>query len=159
MHTRPFDAYLLERDAAVADIVRAAAARIPVFHTRLIAAGIDAAAVRGSADLDTLAILTKDQLLEAQRAAALLRDGEAAEAIERYLMSGKASAERRLRAHSIAAGSAFAAGDYRRASDHAAQYLAAATPEPAREVEGMRRLKQIADLLSAEPRQRLGRPP
>jgi phenylacetate-CoA ligase len=68
MHTRPFDAYLLERDAAVADIVRAAAARIPVFHTRLIAAGIDAAAVRGSADLDTLAILTKDQLLEAQRA-------------------------------------------------------------------------------------------
>lgn len=94
-------------------------------------------------------------LLEAQRAAALLRDGEAAEAIERYLMSGEASAERRLRAHSIAAGSAFAAGDYRRASDHAAQYLAAATPEPARKVEGMRRLKQIADLLSAAPRQRL----
>ena len=61
--------YLERCDRAVADTVRAAAARIPVFHARLIAAGIDAAAVRRSADLDRLPILTKDQLLEAQRAA------------------------------------------------------------------------------------------
>jgi len=69
MQASHFSAYLEARDRAVADTVRAAAARIPVLHTRLIAAGIDAGAVRGCADLDRLPILSKDQLIELQRAA------------------------------------------------------------------------------------------
>src|SRR6478752_3721696 len=69
MKAAHFSAYLEARDRAVADTVRAAAARIPVLHTRLIAAGIDTEAVRGCADLDRLPILSKDQLIELQRAA------------------------------------------------------------------------------------------
>jgi phenylacetate-CoA ligase len=69
MQAQSFATYLQERDRTLAETVRAAAVRIPLFHTRLIAAGIDASAVRGSADLDRLPIISKDQLLEAQRAA------------------------------------------------------------------------------------------
>ncbi|HWO15015.1 MAG TPA: hypothetical protein VNN80_36180 [Polyangiaceae bacterium] len=69
MHPSLFEAYLERRDRALADTVRAAAARIPAFQDRLSAAGIDADAVQRSADLDRLPIFTKDQLLDAQRAA------------------------------------------------------------------------------------------
>jgi phenylacetate-CoA ligase len=63
-----FSAYIDGSDRPVAATVRAAAARIPAFLRRLEAAGIDPASVHGSADLERLPILTKDQLLGAQRA-------------------------------------------------------------------------------------------
>lgn len=62
-------AYVKERDAAVVETVRSAAARVPAFAARLAAAGLDPAAVRGVADLDRLPVMTKDELLAAQRAA------------------------------------------------------------------------------------------
>jgi phenylacetate-CoA ligase len=61
-------AYTRERDEAVSQTVRAAAARVPAFATRLAAAGIDPAEVSGAADLARLPVLSKDQLLAAQRA-------------------------------------------------------------------------------------------
>jgi phenylacetate-CoA ligase len=61
-------AYTKERDDAVVQTVRAAAARVPAFAARLAAAGIDPAGVRGAADLGRLPVLGKDQLLAAQRA-------------------------------------------------------------------------------------------
>jgi phenylacetate-CoA ligase len=56
-------------DAAVARTVTAAAARVPAFAARLLRAGLAADAVRGAEDLGRLPLLTKDALLEAQRAA------------------------------------------------------------------------------------------
>jgi phenylacetate-CoA ligase len=61
--------YVRERDAAVADTVRRAAARVPAFAARLAAAGLDPGAVRGAADLEKLPVFSKDELLAAQRAA------------------------------------------------------------------------------------------
>ena len=61
--------YVNQRDAAVAESVRSAAARVPAFAARLEAAGVDPARVRGAADLDRLPVLSKDELLAAQRAA------------------------------------------------------------------------------------------
>ena len=57
-------AHRSQRDAAIARMVAAAAARVPAFAARL-----DAAAVRGAAELAALPVFTKDQLLAAQRAA------------------------------------------------------------------------------------------
>jgi len=68
MLTQSLSAYHQARDAAFADSVRAAAARIPAFAERLLAAGIDAATVSACADLDRLPIMSKDQLVSAQRA-------------------------------------------------------------------------------------------
>jgi phenylacetate-CoA ligase len=62
-------AYVHEHDAAVAEVVGGAAARVPAFAARLVGAGLDPAAVRGAGDLDRLPVLTKDDLLSAQRAA------------------------------------------------------------------------------------------
>jgi phenylacetate-CoA ligase len=60
--------YVKERDAAVVETVGSAAARVPAFAARLAAAGLDAAGVRGAADLDRLPVLAKDDLLASQRA-------------------------------------------------------------------------------------------
>jgi len=61
--------YVRERDAAVAAMVRAAAARVPAFAARLAAAGIDAANVKGAADIARLPVFAKDELHAAQRGA------------------------------------------------------------------------------------------
>jgi phenylacetate-CoA ligase len=62
-------AYVAEREAAAVEAARGAAARVPAFAARLAAAGIDPTALRRAADLDRLPIMTKDELLAAQRAA------------------------------------------------------------------------------------------
>ncbi len=61
--------YVKERDVAVAETVRSAAARVPAFAARLADAGLDPAQVGGAADLERLPVMTKDELLAAQRAA------------------------------------------------------------------------------------------
>lgn len=66
MLAKMISAYAESLDQAVAETVRAAAARVPGFAARLSAAGI--ASVRGTADLARLPVLTKDDLLAAQRA-------------------------------------------------------------------------------------------
>jgi phenylacetate-coenzyme A ligase PaaK-like adenylate-forming protein len=58
-----------QHDPAIAKMVSAAAARVPAFAARLAAAGLDPTAVRSSGDVSRLPVLTKDQLLAAQRAA------------------------------------------------------------------------------------------
>jgi phenylacetate-CoA ligase len=78
-------AYVREADAAVADSVRSAAARVPAFAARLAGAGIDPAAVRGAADLDRLPILAKDDLLAAQRAAPPFGGAVAPDAVVRKI--------------------------------------------------------------------------
>lgn len=55
-------------DATVVDVVRQSARRVPAFADRLAAAGIDAAEVRGVADLDRLPVLSKDEMVELQQA-------------------------------------------------------------------------------------------
>lgn len=54
-------------DSAVADAVCEGAARVPVFAARLAAAGIDPAEVRGCASLAAVPVLTKDEMIQAQR--------------------------------------------------------------------------------------------
>ncbi|MQA26666.1 MAG: AMP-binding protein [Micromonosporaceae bacterium] len=56
-------------DAAVAAAVREGAARAPGFAARIADARIDPSGVRGCADLDALPILTKDDMVTAQRSA------------------------------------------------------------------------------------------
>lgn len=58
--------YISGLDDAVAAAVNQAAAQVPAFAARLSAAGIDT--VRRVSDLDALPVLTKDDLLAAQRA-------------------------------------------------------------------------------------------
>lgn len=58
--------YTRSLDEAVATAVGRAAARVPALAARLSAAGVDT--VEAVADLDDLPVLTKDDLLEAQRA-------------------------------------------------------------------------------------------
>ncbi|HEX6970057.1 MAG TPA: AMP-binding protein [Micromonosporaceae bacterium] len=58
--------YFRSLDGPVAEAVGRAAARVPAFAARLAAAGIRE--VRRVADLDPLPVLTKDDLIEAQRA-------------------------------------------------------------------------------------------
>lgn len=65
MLTDRIRAYRDGLDEAVAAAVNEAAARVPAFAARLGAAGI--ATVRRVADLDALPVLTKDELLAAQR--------------------------------------------------------------------------------------------
>lgn len=55
-------------DQQIADVVREAAERVPVFAARLHAAGLRPSAVDGLRDLDALPVLTKDDVLELQRA-------------------------------------------------------------------------------------------
>ncbi|HEX5597573.1 MAG TPA: AMP-binding protein [Micromonosporaceae bacterium] len=57
--------YTRSHDEAVAETVQEAAAQVPALAARLAVAGIET--VAGVADLDDLPILTKDDLLEAQR--------------------------------------------------------------------------------------------
>lgn len=66
MLAKMISAYAESLDTAVAAAVQAAAARVPGLGTRLAAAGITA--VRTTADLARLPVLTKDDLLCAQRA-------------------------------------------------------------------------------------------
>jgi phenylacetate-CoA ligase len=54
-------------DSAVANAVREGAAQAPAFAARLAAAGVDPAAVRGCADLSAVPVLTKDDMIQAQR--------------------------------------------------------------------------------------------
>jgi phenylacetate-CoA ligase len=58
--------YVHSLDTAVAAAVSEAAARVPAFAARLVAAGIDE--VREVADLDHLPVLDKDELIRAQQA-------------------------------------------------------------------------------------------
>ena len=58
--------YLYEHDTAVVEAVRSAAAGVPAFAARMAAAGVDQ--VGGAADLERLPVMTKDDLLAAQRA-------------------------------------------------------------------------------------------
>lgn len=62
-------AYVAEREAAAVEAARGAAARVPAFAARLAAAGLDPARLRAAADLDRLPVMSKDDLLAAQRAA------------------------------------------------------------------------------------------
>jgi phenylacetate-CoA ligase len=62
-------AYVAEREAAAVEAARGAAARVPAFAARLAAAGIDPTQLRTAADLDRLPVMSKDELLAAQRAA------------------------------------------------------------------------------------------
>lgn len=55
-------------EATLVDVVQVAAQRVPAFADRLAAAGIAPADVRGVADLDQLPVLSKDELVELQRA-------------------------------------------------------------------------------------------
>lgn len=54
-------------DAGVAAAVRDGAARVPAFAARLDAAGVDPASVQGCADLAGVPVLTKDDMIQAQR--------------------------------------------------------------------------------------------
>lgn len=54
-------------DDAVAAAVRDGAARVPKFASRLVASGVDPDRVRGCGDLSALSILTKDDMVAAQR--------------------------------------------------------------------------------------------
>lgn len=59
--------YTTGADAAVSDVVREAAARVPAFGTRVSAAGMDPGEVRGVRDLDDLPLVTKDDMIVQQR--------------------------------------------------------------------------------------------
>ena len=74
-----------QHDPAIANMVSAAAARVPAFAARLAAAGLDPTAVRSSGDVSRLPVLTKDQLLAAQRAAPPLGGAVAPDAVLRKL--------------------------------------------------------------------------
>ncbi|MVO78124.1 hypothetical protein GON01_09280 [Sphingomonas sp. MAH-20] len=101
-------------------------------------------------------ISTSDRaLLEAQRAAALLRDKDSKEALARYFESGDARPKRLERAHTMAAEGAFFAGRYSEAARHAANILAAPGSRTADETEAIERLKRIAELLTKVPPQAL----
>jgi hypothetical protein len=94
-------------------------------------------------------------LLRAQRAAALLRENEAREALARYFAAGDVRPDRVRHARQLAAGSAFFAGRYAEAAAHASRLLADHGALTADEITGMERLNGIARLLSAAPVQRL----
>jgi hypothetical protein len=94
-------------------------------------------------------------LLRAQRAAALLREDEAREALARYFAAGDVRPARVRHARQLAAGSAFFAGRYAEAAAHASRLLADHGSLTADEITGMERLNGIARLLSAAPVQRL----
>jgi phenylacetate-CoA ligase len=59
--------YLAGLDSAVADAVREGAARVPAFAARLAAARVDPTEVRRCTDLAAVPVLTKDEMIQAQR--------------------------------------------------------------------------------------------
>ena len=94
-------------------------------------------------------------LLEAQEAAALLREAEARASLQRYFDSGDADPRRLQHARRLCAAGSFFAGHYTQAADCASSFLAASGTDSGREREGLERLVRIARLLSNEPRQRV----
>lgn len=62
------DTYTRSFDAAVGDLVAAAADRVPAFARRLAGADLSAAAIRSTDDLARLPVLSKDDLLSLQQA-------------------------------------------------------------------------------------------
>lgn len=90
-------------------------------------------------------------ILDAQRAAALLREQEARAALQLYFESGDNDPKRQALAHEIAAEVAFFAGRYAEAAHHAGRLLAAPTDRSARELEGIGRTLAIASLIEAVP--------
>ena len=87
-------------------------------------------------------------LLKAQYSAALLREADMKASLAAYFSAGDDHPARMSRARSIAASSAFAAGDYREAAAQASALLSTAPVIPDDERKGFERLAAIASLLA-----------
>lgn len=68
MVVNPVSAYHAAHDGEVAAVVTALASRNPSFRQRLQVAGLDAGNIRTVVDLDRLPIVTKDEVMDLQRA-------------------------------------------------------------------------------------------
>lgn len=166
-------ASLLTRAASLAGLVVSAvlvaapaaahAPPLPAAASRPDAALLQALESAGAGDLSPVERLLpllpagspERALLEAQSAAALLRDNQVQAALQRYFESGDADPARLQHARRLAAANAFFAGRYAEAAAQASSFLAASAALSPPEREGMERLRGIARLLADEPRQRL----
>jgi len=96
-------------------------------------------------------------LFEARLHASNLNDAAAKAALARYFAGGDRDLTRVRQAHEIGASTAFAAGRYADAARHGAQVVARPEGLHPKQIDGIRRLAEIASLLAASPGQRLER--
>lgn len=96
-------------------------------------------------------------LLTARIRASKLDDGAAISALRRYFANGDTDAARLREAHEIGALTAFAAGRYADAARHGAQVVARPAGLIGDQIDGIRRLTEIAKMLASSPPQRLER--